>query len=64
MHRNTGKLVVEESVMTKQLKQQRREQLEARLMANSLPAKILAQKTVKYFTVASTIRRPHRLEKI
>ena len=38
--------------------------MEAKLMASSLPARILAQKTIKYFSVASTIRRPQRLDKL
>lgn len=33
-------------------------------MQQSVPARILAQKQVKYFNVASTIRRPRRLTEL
>ena len=53
-----------------------REEREAKLLAMSLPARILAQTHVKYASVASTIqkqhrnnsnnasRKPHRLDKL
>ena len=55
--------------------QQAREEREAKLLALSLPAQILAQKHIKYANVASTIkkhgigskdchRKPQRLEKL
>ena len=64
MVKNSGNLQVENSVMEKQVKQQLREQREAHLMQQSVPARILAQKQVKYFNVASTIRRPRRLTEL
>ena len=42
MTHNSGRLVDSDSVINKKIKQQRREQIEAKLLANSLPARILA----------------------
>ena len=51
--------------MDKQQKQKIREEREAQLMSQNIAARILAQKTVKYFTVAATMKRlPRRLEKL
>lgn len=64
MAHNTGQFRKNETEISKQRREQSREQREAFLLANSVPSKILNAKKVKYFSVASTIRRPRRLEKI
>lgn len=64
MGHNTGHFPKNETEISKQRREQSRELREAQLLANSVPARILAEKTVKYFSVASTIRRPRRLEKL
>ena len=64
MGHNTGNFKKNETEISKQRREQSREQREAQLLAASVTSKILADKKVKYFSVASTIRRPRRLEKL
>ena len=66
MNHNTGMLRSASNQMEKQQMQQLREIREAQILSNSIPARILSQKQVKYFSVASTMKKPkpHRLEKL
>ena len=65
MQHNTGNFPKIDTEMTKQQKQKIREEREAQLMSQNIAARILAQKTVKYFSVAATMKRlPRRLEKL
>ena len=66
MGHNTGLFVSHESEISKQRREQSREIREAQMQSNSSGAVplLMPQKKVKYFSVASTIRRPRRLEKI
>lgn len=65
MRNNTGNFPKIDSEMDKQQMQKIREEREAQLMSQNIAARILAQKSVKYFSVAATMKRaPRRLEKL